>query len=303
MTDKPRAIPRGALQSDWDHFDLVLGLGADLLPVVPDENATPTANSMVKRFGKIPSTYDGEGNARGIKDWQKREITPGDIERWSADRRLSMCVRAAAVKAIDVDIPDIQLSHAVRLEIESFLHDFPLRVRKNSAKFLVAFTVKGEWRKRIINCGEAGRIEFLADGQQWIAAGSHPSGVLYDWGGRLPDEIPELTAEQFEELWSELQARFAVEPSAAPRGEPTEYTGDAAGVLTSIDGETLDDLHDALRFEPLLRAAADNDVWARVGMALLSLGVRGEALWLEFSRNASGYEPGAPETWWAAHIV
>ena len=146
MTQTPRHIPRGALQSDWNHFDLVLGLGADLLPVVPDENATPTANSMVKRFGKIPSTYDGEGNARGIKDWQKREITPSDIERWSADRRLSMCVRTgetSGVYAIDVDVTDQPLADEI---FESLGrprdNKMPLRIRRNSSKFLLLFRVK-----------------------------------------------------------------------------------------------------------------------------------------------------------------
>jgi len=146
VTDNPRLPPRGALQSDWNHFDLVLGLGADLLPVVPDEHAIPSARSAVKKFGKIPSTYDGEGNARGLKDWQKREITSDDIERWSADRRLSMCVRTgetSGVYAIDVDVTDELFADAVAGEIygEADL-TLPRRQRGNSSKFLLLFRVK-----------------------------------------------------------------------------------------------------------------------------------------------------------------
>lgn len=46
MSIKPTG---GAPLAVWDHFDLVLGLKDDLLPIVHDENTKPAANTIVKR--------------------------------------------------------------------------------------------------------------------------------------------------------------------------------------------------------------------------------------------------------------
>lgn len=137
--------PRGADKADWLHFALMLDLEADLLPVVPDKGAQPGPFSRIKEFGKIPSTYDSEGYANGIKDWQNREIKPVDVERWSADRRLSMCLRTgrSGVYAIDVDIEDEEQAKRIEETIERELgFKLPKRVRSNSNKFLLAFRLK-----------------------------------------------------------------------------------------------------------------------------------------------------------------
>jgi hypothetical protein len=57
-------------------------------------------------------------------------------------------------------------------------------------------------------------VEFLATGQQFIAVGTHPSGVRYEWAAGLPDAFPVLSLEQFEALWSELAATFGIEAAS-----------------------------------------------------------------------------------------
>jgi P4 family phage/plasmid primase-like protien len=296
----------------------VLGLGADLLPVVPDPTVKPSPLSKVKAFGKIPSEYNAAGEAHGIAGWQSREITWQDIERWKADRRLSMCVRTSAVRAIDVDITD----EALAANIASFLFSFgdtwdrfpplPKRSRANSSKFLLAFRLDGDYSKRIIKCGEAGRIEFLANGQQFVAAGSHPSGASYEWAGGLPSDIPTLKCDAFEELWAALDTKYG-EGVVSKRGADESgvrnnqdgSANDAVNsndLLTTIDDASLGKLREALSFAPLLEAAGDNDTWSEVGYGLLSLGSLGAELWLGFSEEAHGFERGAPEAWWDAHI-
>lgn len=291
----------------------MLGLGADLLPVVPDANATPAPNSVVAEFGKVPSTYDGEGNARGLAGWQTREITPSDIARWSADRRYSVCVRASRVRAIDVDLPGAADAARVRTAISMALDlmplkitDWPARTRSNSSKFLLPFHLDGEWRKRrIVLPGDRGAIEFLANGQQWVAAGSHPSGVLYEWRGGLPTEFPTLTAEQFEAIWSAVYQEFKADGAVLVGqrdGDDGEWAGAADNeVLRSIDEPTLKQLKEALAYPPLVQAAAAGLVWTEVGYALLSI-PQGRELFTDFSRAAPNYQAGDESTWWQRHL-
>lgn len=291
----------GATPADWAHWDLVLGLGADLLPVVADPSAPPSPHSKVKAFGKIPSRYTHEG-AVGIAGWTNIVVTPGNVERWSRDSRLSMCVRTSAVRAIDVDVDDEELATNI---FETLRHaqpeaqEFAVRTRANSHKFLVPFMLDAPLKKRIINTAH-GRIELLADGQQFVVAGTHPSGVRYQWSGGNPSELPVLTLAQVDKLWELLDNTFGTLDSSAQ--VPTERNTQAPGVLsTTADEATLADLRDALAYKPLLAAAADNSVWSEIGYALLSLGTVGSTLWMRFSRAAPNHTPDAPESWWQAH--
>lgn len=49
-----------------------------------------------------------------------------------------------------------------------------------------------------------GIIELLANGQQFVACGTHSSGARIEWDGGLPDEPPAITGEQLETLWQRL---------------------------------------------------------------------------------------------------
>jgi putative DNA primase/helicase len=291
-------MTRGASPQDWMHFDLVLGLGADLLPVVADPDAPRSAGSKIIKFGKTPSAYDREGNAHGFKAWTKRDITPDDIRRWSSDDRLSLCVRASACRAIDVDITKPELAQRIA---DALGHQLTraIRTRANSSKFLVPLHVPGALPKRIIYCGAAGRIEFLGNGQQWLAAGPHQSGTPYEWTGGLPESIPELTLDEFEALWSTLQ-QFAVSEARVANDKPEVASGENT-LLTEATPQQLEDLKSALAYPPLVSTAADNTGWTEIGYALLSLGDVGRALWQDFSASAPGYEPAADDDWWDAH--
>lgn len=285
---------------------MLLGLGDELLPVVPDEHATPAEFSKVKAFGKIPSEYTYDGKAYGIAKWQSKEITPAEIARWSADRRYSMCVRTSAIRAIDVDLSDAELGKAADSLIAGKLGIMlPRRTRPNSCKFLLAFRLEGEHKKRIIDTGrkdEKGkpqRIEFLANGQQFVAAGSHPSGAPYEWDFGLPDDFPTLTLDQFEELWQALSAQFGVIPNPStlkPEGGSHD-PADQSPHLTTIDGASLADLNEALSF--LAPTIEDNDGWSEVGYALLSLGPQGRDLYIHLTPEKQWQA--AREDWWLIH--
>jgi hypothetical protein len=219
VIDLPTARP-GAAPEDWQHFDLVLGLTADLLPVVSNPRATIAPDSTLKDLGKTPSRYNAARHAVGIAKWTEHQATPAEITAWSRDRDLGICLQTRRVRALDVDVTDPQLAAQIHVHLAHL--GLPVRSRSNAAKFLLAFEMPGEFRKRSVRCA-SGMIEFLATGQQFIAVGLHPSGVRYEWSGGLPDAFPVLSAEAFEALWSELVAAFGVEPAteskASVKGE------------------------------------------------------------------------------------
>lgn len=199
----------GAAPEEWQHFDLVLGLTADLLPVVSNSKAVISPHSKMAALGKTPSRYNPARQAVGFPEWTQHHATPEDIATWSRERDLGICVQTRAVRALDVDIDDPELAQRVREWIDARVA-LPARVRAGAAKFLLAFELPGDYTKRRVRCA-TGMVEFLATGQQFVAVGTHPSGSRYEWEGGLPEQFPVLTPSEFEALWHDLAHEFGVE--------------------------------------------------------------------------------------------
>lgn len=217
--------PWGATASHWSLFADTLGLKADLLPVVSNPQAVISKLSKMAALGKTPSQYNRNHEAVGIPEWAQRIADDRDVARWAKDSDLGICVQTRLARAIDIDVADATVARRVRDVVELELDmELPRRWRSDSGKCLLAFRMRGEFAKRIIRMAptpEDGRpiIEFLANGQQFVAWGTHPKGERYQW--HWPDgvlELPELTQEAFEALWRTLAEAFAVEPTATGRG-------------------------------------------------------------------------------------
>jgi hypothetical protein len=221
----------GASPDDWTHFDIILGLGQDLLPVVSNPSAVVSARSTIKALGKVPSIYNKSGDAVGILDWTSKETKPFEIDKWSKVRDYGICIQTRRVRALDIDVTDAAVSAAIELAILETIPSAVVRKRKNSSKFLVPFVVSdygdsdggsSDYTKRVLPIGEE-RIEFLGTGQQFIALGTHPSGTRYIWRRcvgincvaplyediALPETFPVMTAEGFEALWQSIVERFS----------------------------------------------------------------------------------------------
>lgn len=281
------------------------------MPIVTDPTAQPAPRSAVKQFGKIPSLYDAQGRAYGIANWTARDFSLAPSAKWRHDPRYGIGLRTgplSGVYAIDCDLTNKTTAASALRRITEALAPtiLPVRTRANAPKFLVPLRIehKPPLAKRII-ADHDDRIEFLARGQQFVCCGYHPSGALYEWRGGAPKEIPEVTLEEFERLWSALSAEFETgAPQRPARSAPADpaHEDTRDGVLREITPEQLADLKDALQYPPLVAAAGDNSVWSEIGYSLLSLGRPvGYNLWIEFSKRAPKYGPGAPEAWWEAH--
>ncbi len=222
----------GAYKSEWNKF-IELGLYRDLLPVVSNPGAEVSKNSKMRDLGKTPSMYNQAGYASGIAAWPEKETSMQDIANWSKQQDYGICLQTRLVRALDIDIPDPTMA----IEIENFIYDFigdklPLRFRTNSGKRLLAFKLPGELTKRVLKTN-GGIIEFLANGQQFIAAGQHPTGARYEWNWFDFINFPEMDLEVFENLWFALSEAFGIAPSKT-RGVRNKGEGEA------ILDETLD---------------------------------------------------------------
>ncbi len=299
-----------ATPADWHHWSS-FGLRTELMPIVTDPTAQPAPRSAVKQFGKIPSLYDAKGRTYGIANWTGRDFSLASSVKWRHDPRYGIGLRTgplSGVYAIDCDLTDAAAAtEAQRIIAEAFAPTIlPIRTRANAPKFLVPLRIehKPPLAKRIITHHDD-RIEFLAHGQQFVCCGYHPSGVLYEWRGGAPKEIPEVTLEEFERLWAALSVEFetgTTRVTATMSAHAGVVPNMRDGILHEITPEQLADLKDALQYPPLVAAAADNSVWSEIGYSLLSLGRPvGYNLWIEFSKRAPKYAPGAPEAWWEAH--
>lgn len=222
--------PWGATPDEWDLF-LGLGLLGDLLPVVSNPHAKISPHSKMADIGKTPSHYNGLGMVAGLPNWTEKTTREGQVKLWRQTEDFGICLQTRTVRALDVDIPDQELAAEVSAAILELAGKWlPKRSRPNSGKCLLAFRMAGEFPKRIIRVREkvvdeqeqviepAWNIEFLGNGQQFIAAGTHPSGVRYEWNFDPligDDDFPELDEATFEALWAALTERFGLGDSVS----------------------------------------------------------------------------------------
>lgn len=203
----------GATPDDWGHWDLVLGLSEDLLPVVCEPGLTIAPTSKLVTYGKVPSRFDRAGHVVGFPKWTSHRASPHDLATWSQDPRLGICLQTRSVRAIDVDVDEPTLADEILHFLIARMPGLPVRRRSNANKFLTVIRVDGERPKQTLQTAH-GMIEFLGTGQQCLVAGSHPSGARYVWLCGLPTEIPTLTPE----AWAELQTALAVRFDATRNG-------------------------------------------------------------------------------------
>jgi hypothetical protein len=223
----------GASPEEWAHWDLVLGLTDDLLPVVSNPHAQISERSTLRTLGKSPSVYNRQHHVTGIPEWPLRVTDGLDIEDWAKVADYGLFLQTRRVRALDIDVPDRAKSTA----IVEFVRDFtvlcgvklPRRWRADSGKQLLAFELVGDWTKRVVPV-DGGIVEVLMHGQGFVAAGTHQDGERYQWDGGLPGDFPELSGEQFEALYAGLVERFAV-------GKPTEVRRVVRGADLGVDDE------------------------------------------------------------------
>lgn len=297
----------GATRAEWNHFSLMLGLTADMLPAVADPGAEISCKSKLKSLGKTPSRYNIRGHVTGIAKWTTLQANDALIEQWSRNGNYSICLQTRHVRAIDIDVTDVALATQIRARLSGLLGvQLPARGRANSGRAVLGVTVLESCSKRVVTVkGGAGIVEFLADGQQFIACGTHPSGSRYEWEGGLPESFPDVTLERVTAALDAIEAEFGeglagksgVDSgyrgrlgAGGPSGSPAELAGPLPESRISTllawrmspDGEALDD-------DPVSEWLADRGWLREVGHA-------GESfIWCPFEAEHTG-DSGDTET-------
>ena len=207
--DRPGATP-----GEWAHFSLALGLTADLLPVVSRAGAQVSAGSTLKSIGKTPSRYTAEGKVVGIARWTAIHANDAQVDLWSRQRDYGICLQSRTVRGIDIDCDDLGLVGTIRAHIGRVLGvSLPSRGRAGSARVLLAVHVDGAGApvgKQVIRLADGrGLVEFLGDGQQFIAAGTHidrhgRATGRYRWEDGMPASIPRISLPAYLELIASL---------------------------------------------------------------------------------------------------
>ena len=206
----------GASLEAWHHWATRLGLAEHLLPVVSNPDAKRSPDSRMKQLGKTPSRFNFRGEVSGIPDWTSKRSTMREIGEWEKQQDYGICVQARQIRAIDIDVPNVGKSAAIVRAIENSLpaHFFPERYREGTGKLLLPYLYEGPLTKRVIPV-DGGVIEFLADGQQWIAEGGYidaktgKANGRYLWRGGWPADFPLLSPVDHEMLWDTLVVMFA----------------------------------------------------------------------------------------------
>lgn len=204
----------GATPEQWDFFDLGLGLTKDLLPVVCNPGAPISAQSKMKKVGKTPSIYNRDGEVVGLGKWTEKTANSRKVSQWSQENDYGICIQTRHVRALDIDVPDKETAERIRFYVQQYLTEeagvtAPVRYRENSGKCLLAFYVEGDFPKRVVKV-EGGIVEFLATGQQFVAAGIHESGQPYKWNWQGYGDFPTLTKAQADTVWARLCAAFGL---------------------------------------------------------------------------------------------
>jgi RecA-family ATPase len=157
-----------------------------------------TTRERLARAGYIPTPLSGKVPV--LERWQKKlEVTAGDLNIWSRlypDAR-NTGVLCRSMPSLDIDIQHPEAAEAVEdLVRERYEERGRILVRfGNAPKRAIPFRTDEPFEKIYVDViapnGITGRIEFLADGQQLAAFGTHPdTRKPYTWTGGILGEVP-----------------------------------------------------------------------------------------------------------------
>jgi hypothetical protein len=145
--------------------------------------------------GFVPVAVQTGGKASKNVGWNDR--VDGDASLPTVPSLLNTGVRCNGLRAVDVDVDDSERASKVRQLALDRLGPAPMRWRENSSRITLLYRAAiGEPDKRSIvsktfkNIDDKfEKVEVLGAGQQFVAYGTHPSGVELRWEPEGPLEV------------------------------------------------------------------------------------------------------------------
>ena len=178
-----------------------LGFADAIIPVIPPlaPLANPANRALASERGKAPGLKGKSGRWYGWAKWRTDPAPPlDDMDSWGANLGL----RCDHLRALDIDCTDEELTAALVALARHVLGPAKVRIGR-APKALLLFAAKGTLTKRRLAFGDGHAIEVLAEGQQFVAAGTHPVTMRpYEWPEGEPEAgslvaIDEADVERF----------------------------------------------------------------------------------------------------------
>ncbi|AXH50987.1 DNA primase [Serratia phage Scapp] len=179
---------------EWEHFKGLAGRGA-LLPIAQEGTVDPKSRIKSELPFKIPSMENKEGYVVGFGDWAEKQTTSGQYAVWS--RKYGLGIRTGHelpgggfLVGVDVDIENSRVQSRVYDALCELTgrKRLPYRHRGNGRR-LYMLACEESHTKAVLKT-KRGNVDMLGLGQQFVAAGAHPSGGEYEWSPRMPRRVP-----------------------------------------------------------------------------------------------------------------
>ena len=267
-------------------------------PVTPGSKLTP------EKLGKVPTLKTAGGLYYGFP-WTAADLATDEDaarwDRWHAGQPLNLCVRTGVgekkVGGLDLDIPAGGPISAAEIRALALARLGPAPTRRgNGEKVLLAYRTEDDIAKHRLAWGvgkdENGKdikhaTEWIGRGNQFVAFGQHPAGMMYEWDGEWPaGELTVVSLTQLESFLSEVEQLLrsrGIEPESRSASSADRSQIDPASLLAPSD-EVLAELLSKLEVDPTY------DGWFRVLVAIYGA-VRDKARGRELAVQYSTLNP------------
>ena len=227
-----------------------------------------------------------------MSKWTEHITEPAHIKKWMLQSDYGICVQTREVRAIDVDVADSAKAAGIRGILEKLLGPLPTRGRSNTHRFLAVFRMEGDFTKRYMGKAQDDNlVEFLATGQQFVAAGTHPTGVRYEWSDNIDAGIPTVTAEQFEEAWRAISVyHLGVVPLSPAKAKKLAINDDLVGGREFPPSSSLQIVDKCEQIKFFAKTGSDFETHWRACLGLVKNTIEGEELAHKWSQNSASYD-------------
>jgi putative DNA primase/helicase len=271
----------------------------------PDAVLSPGSTINPKARGKVPGRLNQQGQWAGSVGWQQHYPTSEEV-RWWDHIGANVGVLAKHYPAFDIDIEDETLSDAIAGLVRARFGDKLMRRgRGEGPRQMLVFKASepGAITKHRVEFSYEGReaqaVELLADGQQWVAGGTHPSGDAYEtWFVRTDHKVHHLTVEEALDLFEEIVG--LIEAMGGEIGERSSSTTRRENVSQELLKGDIDEVRELVESIPNDEVTMPHrDHWIRFGAALKGATQdepeEGYALWCDFSARSWRAGDNTPE--------
>jgi putative DNA primase/helicase len=209
----------------------------DLVCVIPPgAQLNPSSTILPNQLGKVPGILRADGTWTGY-NWQTSETSLQDCVRWM-QQGANVGLRTARFPAVDIDVLDETLSSRIEQLAREVLGPAPTRVGLAPKRLMLYRTDApfSRMRMRISDGHTDALIEVLGRGQQFVAAGTHPSGLTYSWSRSTlsVDELPVISLKECETFFDRVG-----EMLSELGGYTFTIEGGKTGVASDVDQSRL----------------------------------------------------------------